>query len=277
MSAMSWTVLALYAVGFCAAIIRIVYANRHDKPCWQSVSVGLACAIFWPIVLMLLVVLWPLSKIAERRSSVRLLRDRNKLLASEKQARAELASKISEALPAITDNQEEISEIIASLDDFVEKSVSKNYSVGIVEDVLVKDTQIDDFDQSYEVALIEFHKKPISETLGSGRIIRYRGVVLFSLSTDASAKLPWAVVMTKRFTKSLTKIDGKLKGKLLNAISEICDDPLTARGDTVKPLTHDFKECWRYRIGDFRLIYIPEKSAHQIVLLSFCPRGNAYA
>lgn len=273
---MFWIIISVYALGVCALITRIAYANKDDKSSWKYLIGGISCAIFWPIVIVILAILWPLMKFEEQWAARRVLRERDKLLASEKQERLKLAANISEALIAIADNQEEISLVIASLEDYVVKSVSENYCVGLVEDVLTKEAPIDDFAQSYEIALSEFRKKSIYEQLSSGRIVRYHGVVNFSLSTDARAEIPWAVVMTKNFMKSLTKIDKKMKAKLLSAISEISDDPLTARGDTIKPLTHDFKECWRYRIGDFRLIYIPKKDAHEVVILSFSSRGSAY-
>jgi len=63
---------------------------------------------------------------------------------------------------------------------------------------------------------------------------------------------------------------------MLEAIADIVGSPLTKRGDTVKPLTGVLKGKWRYRIGDFRIIYYPDEQAKKVSLLAFLPRGNAY-
>lgn len=273
--------LIVYGLVALASVIRIVVVHWQKRPVWRWVAEGLAITVFWPVLLLSFVVFWPISKIGGKiidyKRERRLSRDAEEMRQTENLARAELAAKICKVLSTATTDEQEIILTNASLKDYVEQSVSRNYVVGVVEDVLAKEIQINDFELSYEVALREFHEKDVLAKFADKRIFRYRGEIHFSLSIDANAKLPWAVVMTKHFTKSLAKIDGKLKGKLLNAISEICDDPLTVRGDTIKPLMHDFKDCWRYRIGDFRLIYIPDKHDQKVVLLSFAPRGQVYA
>jgi mRNA-degrading endonuclease RelE of RelBE toxin-antitoxin system len=96
------------------------------------------------------------------------------------------------------------------------------------------------------------------------------------LALRESAALFWLLGMTKDFRKSIKAIDRKLQGRILGAISEISEDPVTPRGDTVKPLSGDRQKFWRYRIGDFRLVYLPDKENHQITLCTFAPRGGAY-
>lgn len=94
--------------------------------------------------------------------------------------------------------------------------------------------------------------------------------------TDVATSRPWAFVMTKAFKKSIAKIDAKAKGQLLTALAEVCDDPLTVKGNTIKPLMRDLKDCWRYRLGNYRLIYLPEKKERTVVFLRFSPRGEVY-
>jgi mRNA-degrading endonuclease RelE of RelBE toxin-antitoxin system len=82
--------------------------------------------------------------------------------------------------------------------------------------------------------------------------------------------------MSRAFTKAISGIDRKLQGRVLEALSEICVDPITQRGDTIKPLRADLDGCWRYRIGDFRLVYSPDLQSGDITLLAFAGRGSIY-
>ena len=62
----------------------------------------------------------------------------------------------------------------------------------------------------------------------------------------------------------------------LEAITEINLSPTTPQGNTIKPLKYDKKGKWRYRNGDFRLIYFPDVKKGEILLISFGSRGSSY-
>jgi mRNA-degrading endonuclease RelE of RelBE toxin-antitoxin system len=86
----------------------------------------------------------------------------------------------------------------------------------------------------------------------------------------------WSVHFLPEFKKVLAR-KGDIKDiDLVQAIMEIVEDPLKLRGDTIKPLTGIYKGKWRYRIGDYRLIYYPDTETHAVFLISIVPRGNAY-
>lgn len=87
----------------------------------------------------------------------------------------------------------------------------------------------------------------------------------------------WMLSITSGFRKAITNVDKKLQGRVLEAITELTREPTTLRGDTIKPLDAERKGCWRYRIGDWRLIYRPEASERVVILLDFAPRSGAYA
>jgi mRNA-degrading endonuclease RelE of RelBE toxin-antitoxin system len=86
----------------------------------------------------------------------------------------------------------------------------------------------------------------------------------------------WLIGMSDHFIKSLRKIDKKLMGRILEAMTHICREPTTPKGDTVTPLTAELKGLWRYRIGDFRLVYQPEAAKKRVTLLTFAGRGSVY-
>jgi len=94
---------------------------------------------------------------------------------------------------------------------------------------------------------------------------------------DLPGEPDWFIGMSHEFTKAIQSIDRKLQGRILEAMSYISSKPTVSRGDTVKPLTGDLKGLWRYRIGDYRLVYYPDTQNKRIVLVTFTSRGSAYA
>jgi mRNA-degrading endonuclease RelE of RelBE toxin-antitoxin system len=87
---------------------------------------------------------------------------------------------------------------------------------------------------------------------------------------------PWYIGWSSAFSKSIVKIDPNIQGRILEALNEITKDPVTVRGDTMKPLTGEFRGCWRYRIGAFRLVYKPDRASGDVTLLAFASRGSVY-
>jgi mRNA-degrading endonuclease RelE of RelBE toxin-antitoxin system len=95
-------------------------------------------------------------------------------------------------------------------------------------------------------------------------------------TSPKAEKAAWSIAMPETFTKSITGLDKKLQGRILEALGKIVKDPPKEIGDTVKPLSRDKKGLWRYRIGDYRLVYRPEVETSRIVLLTCGARGNVY-
>jgi mRNA interferase RelE/StbE len=87
----------------------------------------------------------------------------------------------------------------------------------------------------------------------------------------------WSLGFANSFRKAVDSIDRKLQGRILQAIAEdIAVSPITSRGDTIKALRGDMNGFWRYRIGDFRLVYYPDEATHTVTLCDFASRGSAY-
>ena len=122
----------------------------------------------------------------------------------------------------------------------------------------------------------EDNNNKIKYSLGDGSIeenkkIRYS---LRVASPEISER--WQSIFSEDFKKCLKTIDKKLKGRILEAVLQISENPTTLQGDTVKPLKNDLAGCWRYRIGDYRLIYKPIKEVFKILFLDFGSRGGIY-
>lgn len=78
------------------------------------------------------------------------------------------------------------------------------------------------------------------------------------------------------FIKDTKKMDNKILQRIEMAIKRICRKPDVIHGDTVKPLSKKLKGLWRYRIGDYRLIYEPDTKNRNIRLICFAARGSVY-
>ena len=87
----------------------------------------------------------------------------------------------------------------------------------------------------------------------------------------------WGFKITKDFMNSIKKVDKNLQGRILQAITTITLSPNTIMGDTIKPLTGDLNGYWRYRIGNYRLIYKPIEKWSEILLITFSSRGSVYS
>jgi mRNA interferase RelE/StbE len=86
----------------------------------------------------------------------------------------------------------------------------------------------------------------------------------------------WRFGFANSFRKAVDSIDRKLQGRILQALADIAVSPVTNRGDTIKPLSGDMNGYWRYRIGDFRLVYYPDEATHTVTLCDFASRGSVY-
>lgn len=86
----------------------------------------------------------------------------------------------------------------------------------------------------------------------------------------------WYIGFSHEFVKSISKVDLKKRGRILEALKKIAAAPTEVSGDTIKPLSGDLAGLWRCRLGDDRLIYYPDTELKKVVLISFGSRGNSY-
>lgn len=100
--------------------------------------------------------------------------------------------------------------------------------------------------------------------------------VRFLTDSQESMSQSWLISFSKEFMKQIRSIDRKLQGRVLDAISEIASSPCVVIGDTRKPLQGELRGSWRYRIGDYRLVYRPDESKQTVHLVAFGSRGGIY-
>lgn len=93
---------------------------------------------------------------------------------------------------------------------------------------------------------------------------------------DADAGSLWHFATTRQFERDLRRRQD-IYSRVLVAANEICRDPLTPRSKIVKPLPNfHLPGAWRYRIGDFRLIYVPDSKNHKVIFERIGPRNDVY-
>ena len=117
-----------------------------------------------------------------------------------------------------------------------------------------------------EEDIVEAHAiESVGEVLGGGN----------PESSASGGDGRWRFAALSGFQKDVWR-QPKLFERVANAIVEICKDPMTPRGKTIKRLTGDMGGYWRYRVGDFRLVYRPDNDRRTVYCYRLAPRGGVY-
>jgi mRNA interferase RelE/StbE len=126
---------------------------------------------------------------------------------------------------------------------------------------------------AWQPRLRQFHTPPQPTKAPGGEHVRY-----YSSQLEPQPERPdrWLFGLGQQFLKAVDSIDRKMQGQILQAMTAIAKAPLTNRGDTVKPLMGEMNGYWRYRIGNFRLVYYPDEATRTITFYDFASRGSVY-
>lgn len=87
--------------------------------------------------------------------------------------------------------------------------------------------------------------------------------------------MTWTITQKPSFLDDFIELPRDLQKSIGGAITDMANDPITPRGDTIKKML-GYNNVYRYRVGGFRLIYAAEQSARMVNLLSVGPRGSVY-
>lgn len=85
----------------------------------------------------------------------------------------------------------------------------------------------------------------------------------------------WRFKVTSKFIKDMGR-ESDMFDQAFGALAAIRQGPTRAHGNTVKPLTRELKGKWRYRIGDYRLVYEPDGERRIVKLLGISHRKDVY-
>lgn len=117
-----------------------------------------------------------------------------------------------------------------------------------------------------EEDMVEAHAiESVGEVLGGGN----------PESPEGSGDGRWRFAALSEFRKDVWR-QPNLFERVANAIVEICKDPMTPRGNTIKRLRGEMQGYWRYRLGDFRLVYRPDVDRFTVYCYRLVSRGSAY-
>jgi superfamily I DNA/RNA helicase/mRNA-degrading endonuclease RelE of RelBE toxin-antitoxin system len=85
----------------------------------------------------------------------------------------------------------------------------------------------------------------------------------------------WFITHKPAYDTDFIELPKDLQKRATQAHAELAQDPVTPRGDTIKPLK-GWDNLWRYRIGGHRLIYSVDREYKVVQLLAVGPRGDVY-
>jgi mRNA-degrading endonuclease RelE of RelBE toxin-antitoxin system len=87
--------------------------------------------------------------------------------------------------------------------------------------------------------------------------------------------MTWTITHKPAYDTDFIELNKSLQHAAVKALQELEQDPITLRGDTIKPLK-GWENVWRYRIGDHRLIYAAHPPSQMVQLLAIGPRASIY-
>lgn len=85
----------------------------------------------------------------------------------------------------------------------------------------------------------------------------------------------WQITQKPAYVSDFVELNKNLQQAVVVALQELEQDPVTPRGNTIKKMK-GYTNVYRYRLGDFRLLYAAELNARMIQLLAIGPRGTVY-
>lgn len=84
----------------------------------------------------------------------------------------------------------------------------------------------------------------------------------------------WEIVLTRPAEKVYDKSPKDMQQRLDRCFEELEKNP--SYSSNIRPLTGKLKGLYRYRVGDWRVIYQLFKEKRIVEIVAILPRGNAY-
>lgn len=84
----------------------------------------------------------------------------------------------------------------------------------------------------------------------------------------------WEIFLTKPAEKSHDRVSKNLQEQFDLCFGDLEENPLY--GPNIRALTGSMKGLFRYRTGNWRIIYRPQRDLRIIEVIAILPRGDAY-
>jgi mRNA interferase RelE/StbE len=84
---------------------------------------------------------------------------------------------------------------------------------------------------------------------------------------------PWSVVLTTEAQADILRLAPVVQARMLNRLQWIGDNASLINH---QPMRGEWHGCYRYRVGDYRIIYQVDRSAQQVTVLKVGHRRDVY-
>lgn len=85
----------------------------------------------------------------------------------------------------------------------------------------------------------------------------------------------WTITQKPSFLTDFVDLNKDLQHSVTRGLKQLENDAITPRGDTLKKMK-GYDNVYRYRLGDFRMVYAADLNSKMVQLLAIGPRGRIY-
>jgi len=86
----------------------------------------------------------------------------------------------------------------------------------------------------------------------------------------------WKVVVNSAFKRAYRKLTSSMQDEIVPCLEAIMLNPMNLTVGKCRPLSNDKKGLWRYRVGNYRILYAPIASKHLIIFVDVTTRDKVY-
>ena len=88
--------------------------------------------------------------------------------------------------------------------------------------------------------------------------------------------MSWKVEVKPTAEKDYLKLDKKMRIRVKKSLLELEKSENPLLHSQVKPLTGKLQGDYRLRVGDWRILFTPDKDTKMLYVFAILPRGDAY-
>ena len=88
--------------------------------------------------------------------------------------------------------------------------------------------------------------------------------------------MSWKIEIKPTAEKSYLKLDKKTRSRIKKSLLELEKSENPLMHQNVRPLIGKLRGDYRLRVGDWRVLFTPEKDQKIIYVYAILPRGDAY-
>lgn len=88
--------------------------------------------------------------------------------------------------------------------------------------------------------------------------------------------MTWEIEVKPTAEKYYLKLDRKTRKRIKEALRELSEEENPLFYHNVRPLTGQLQGDYRLRVGDWRLLFTPDRSKKVLYFYAILPRGDVY-